>query len=318
VPTAPGFEAVLQRMYQRDGQDALPAHLEQARGITVARMSRLDVGVFRVDRGDGGIPLVARLFAGARPFSSAEADLAVLRYLAEIDFPAERPFGSVGVTNHQGQAVLVTEFVKQVPRAKRPSFPIVALGAIIGRLHGLAVPIGADRPAGALHHFAEGTMADELRAVAGWVDSIEPRVPGASSMPSMPSEPRWQALTVGMAWPQELMCMRAPVRLSLVALVRSERDQLSGRSAKVLFMLPYQSSDFLGCRQRLFIASRACRWVASPVLSASLRCRSWALMTSSAVSPWCSRSHGPPSWRQVIVFIARRAPSLARCWLLCC
>jgi Ser/Thr protein kinase RdoA (MazF antagonist) len=51
------------------------------------------------------------------------------------------------------------------------------LGAMIGRLHGLAVPAGADRPAGALHHFAEGTMADELRAVAGWLDSIEKRVP---------------------------------------------------------------------------------------------------------------------------------------------
>src|SRR6202020_490680 len=32
--------------------------------------------------------------------------------------------------------------------------------------------------AGALHHFAEGTMTDELDAVAGWLDAIEPRVPG--------------------------------------------------------------------------------------------------------------------------------------------
>lgn len=28
------------------------------------------------------------------------------------------------------------------------------------------------------------------------------------------------------------------------------------------------------------------------------------MMTSSALSPWCSRSHGPPKWRQVIVFIS--------------
>jgi Ser/Thr protein kinase RdoA (MazF antagonist) len=170
VATVPGFEAVLQRMYQRDGEDSLPAHLEQTCGITVTRMSRLDVGVFRVDRGDGGSPLVARLFSKARPSSAAEADLAVLRYLAEIDFPAERPFLDVGVTSHEGQAVLVTEFVKQVTKAKRPPYPIVTLGAMIGRLHGLAVPAGADRPAGALHHFAEGTMADELRAAASWID----------------------------------------------------------------------------------------------------------------------------------------------------
>jgi Ser/Thr protein kinase RdoA (MazF antagonist) len=178
VATVPGFEAVLQRMYQRDGEDSLPAHLEQTCGITVTRMSRLDVGVFRVDRGDGGSPLVARLFSKARPSSAADADLAVLRYLAEIDFPAERPFLDVGVTSHEGQAVLVTEFVKQVTKAKRPPYPIVTLGAMIGRLHGLAVPAGADRPAGALHHFAEGTMADELRAAASWIDSIRAGVPG--------------------------------------------------------------------------------------------------------------------------------------------
>ena len=40
-----------------------------------------------------------------------------------------------------------------------------------------------------------------------------------------------------------------------------------------------------------------------PPRTASRRWRSWALMTSSAVSPVSSRSHGPPSWRQVMVFI---------------
>ncbi|MGH9069890.1 MAG: phosphotransferase [Acidimicrobiales bacterium] len=140
-------------------------------------MSRLDVGVFRVERSDKGPALVARLFPAARPYAAAEADLAVLRSLAEVGFPAERPFGDGPLTSHEGQALLVTELVKQVAKAKCPPFPIVALGAIIGRLHGLAVPVGADRPAGALHHFAEGTMADELRAVAGWLDSIEARVP---------------------------------------------------------------------------------------------------------------------------------------------
>jgi hypothetical protein len=76
-----------------------------------------------------------------------------------------------------GQAVLVTEFVRQAPKAKRPGFGIVRLGAMIGQLHGLAVPAGADRPAGALHHFAEGTMTDELRAAGEWLGSVEDRVP---------------------------------------------------------------------------------------------------------------------------------------------
>jgi len=181
TPSPPVFDAVFQRMYQREGLDTLPAHLEKRYGITVTKVSQLDVGVFRVDRSDKGAPLVARLFSAARSHSAAEADLAVLRYLAEIGFPSERPFGDGALTSHEGQALLVTEFVKQVDKAQRPAFPIMTLGAMIGRLHGLAVPVGADRPAGALHHFAEGTMADELRAVAGWLDSIEARVPSWGS-----------------------------------------------------------------------------------------------------------------------------------------
>jgi Ser/Thr protein kinase RdoA (MazF antagonist) len=164
-------------MYHRSGVDTLPAHLEKTYGITVTKVSRLDVGVFRVDRSDKGTSLVARLFSAARPYAAAEADLAVLRHLDEIGFPAERPFGSGALTSHEGQAVLVTEFIKEAAKAERPRYPILRLGAVVGRLHGSAVPAGADRPAGALHHFAEGTMADELHAVVGWLDSIEDRVP---------------------------------------------------------------------------------------------------------------------------------------------
>ena len=170
------FNSVLDRMYQRSGVDTLSTHLEKAYGIAVKKMSQMDVGVFRVDRADKGPALVARLFSAARPYAAAEADLAVLLYLAEIGFPAERPYGNGAITSHCGQAVLVTEFVKEVPKAKRPPYPIIRLGAMVGRLHGLAVPAGADRPAGALHHFAEGTMTDELQAVAGWLDSIEAHV----------------------------------------------------------------------------------------------------------------------------------------------
>ena len=181
MPPGPAFESVLQRMFQREGTDTLPGHLEKSCGIAIARVTRLDVGVFRVDRSDKGAPLVARLFSATRPFAAAGADLAVLRYLEEIGFPAERPIAGGALSRHEGQAVLVTEFVRQAPKAKRPAFGILRLGAMIGHLHGLAVPAGADRAAGALHHFAEGTMADELRAVAGWLDSVEDRVPAGGA-----------------------------------------------------------------------------------------------------------------------------------------
>ena len=179
-PPAADFDAVLQRMYEREGVDTLPAHLEKSYGITVNKMSQLDVGVFRVDR-SAGVPLVARMFSAARPYTAAAGDLAVLRYLAETGFPSERPVTVDPLTSHQGQAVLVTEFVTQVAKDKRPPYPIVTLGAMVGRLHGLPVPVGAERPAGALHHFAEGTMTDELQAVAGWLDSIEMHVPSGAA-----------------------------------------------------------------------------------------------------------------------------------------
>ena len=124
MPPVPAFESVLQRMFQREGTDTLPGHLEKSCGITIARATQLDVGVFRVDRSDRGAPLVARLFSATRPFAAAEADLAVLRYLEEIGFPAERPIAGAALSSHEGQAVLVTEFVRQASRAKRPGFGI--------------------------------------------------------------------------------------------------------------------------------------------------------------------------------------------------
>jgi Ser/Thr protein kinase RdoA (MazF antagonist) len=167
-------------MYEREGVDTLPAHLEKSYDITVTKVSQLDVGVFRVDRG-AGVPLVARMFSAARSYTAAEGDLTVLRYLGEIGFPSERPLIDDPLTSHQGQAVLVTEFVAQVAKDKRPPYPIVTLGAIVGHLHGLPVPAGAERPAGALHHFAEGTMSDELLTVAGWLDSTEMHVPSGAA-----------------------------------------------------------------------------------------------------------------------------------------
>jgi hypothetical protein len=69
------------------------------------------------------------VWTGARPSAAAAADLAALRYLAEVEFPSERAFGDDALTSHEGQAVLVTEFVKEVAKAMRPPYPIVTLGA---------------------------------------------------------------------------------------------------------------------------------------------------------------------------------------------
>lgn len=178
--STPAFDTALHRMFHRDALDSLPTRLEKNYGIDVAKLTKLDVGVFRVDRPRREPPLVARLFSSLRPYALAEGDLAVLRYLAQVGFPAERPFGDQPLSTHEDQALLVTGFVRKAPTSKRPAHPIPRLGAMIARLHTLPVPASADRPAGALHHFAEGTMIDELRAAAEWLDSIADRVPHES------------------------------------------------------------------------------------------------------------------------------------------
>src|SRR5438270_3072232 len=105
TPLTPEFDSVLRRMFERQGVDTLPDHLETAYGMGVAKMSQLDIGVFRIDRSGKEPPLVARLFSADRPYAAAEADLAVLRYLAEIGFRAERPFADKALSMHDGQAL---------------------------------------------------------------------------------------------------------------------------------------------------------------------------------------------------------------------
>ena len=62
---------------------------------------------------------------------------------------------------------------------------------------------------------------------------------------------------------------------------------------------PYRMGFF----QRPFIALRAlsCAW--SPPATICFKCRSWALITSSAVLPDSEKSHGPPSCLHVMVFM---------------
>jgi Ser/Thr protein kinase RdoA (MazF antagonist) len=163
-------------MFRRRGVDALPAHLEAVCEITVSKVRQLDVGVFRVDRQQGP-PIVARLFSARRSDDAVHGDLAVLEQLRAAQFPAERPFDPHPLSTHEGQPMLLTYFVRRAPKpVLPPGDPITALGAAVGQLHRLVPTGAAARPAGALHHYAEGLPVDELSAARRWLRDIEPRL----------------------------------------------------------------------------------------------------------------------------------------------
>ncbi|HEX3874649.1 MAG TPA: SAM-dependent methyltransferase [Solirubrobacteraceae bacterium] len=175
-PTASRVGVFMERMYHRSATDRLPAHLERVYGIQVARIDELDVGVFRVDQ-HSRPSWVARVFQAARPPEAAERDAQILRGLERIGFPAERCAHPEPVSTHDGQAVLVTEFLAGRKPAARPR-TFRALGDLLGRLHTLpAGPASTARPGGAWHHLAlEGGPRDELAAAGALLDDARRRV----------------------------------------------------------------------------------------------------------------------------------------------
>lgn len=169
------FNAALRRMFTRDRLEDLPAHLHETHGIDVTSVEALDVGVMRVERADGPA-WVARVFSAQRPAQATAGDAAVLRYLAGRDFPAERLAAKKPVSTMHGQQVLVTQFVPSLKRRLEPDV-YELLGRLLGRLHALSLPTGAAaRPAGSLHHFAEGGRRNELDEAARWLEEMEERV----------------------------------------------------------------------------------------------------------------------------------------------
>jgi Ser/Thr protein kinase RdoA (MazF antagonist) len=172
------YDDVLIRMYQRQSLEHLPEHLGTTYGIEVEKLTTLDVGVIKVDRADGP-PWVARVFAAARPPACTDGDAAVLRHVAAHDIPAERLAGGAPISTLDGQQVLVTTFLERAPKAKRDPEVYRQIGSLLGRLHAIPLPAkrsAAHRPAGALHHHAEGGRRAELDAAVAWLDQIEERV----------------------------------------------------------------------------------------------------------------------------------------------
>jgi methyltransferase (TIGR00027 family) len=165
-----------ERMLTRTGVESLPRHLAAVHGVEVRATLELDLGVHRVDLVDGR-RWIARVFPAARPHEAVRGDAALLSWLDQQGFPAERPVGPEPVSVHEGQGVLVTQFVAGSPvGCDAASFH--RLGRLLGQLHGMVdLPEPARRPGGAWHHAAlDATPAHELAETRALLDAARSRV----------------------------------------------------------------------------------------------------------------------------------------------
>jgi Ser/Thr protein kinase RdoA (MazF antagonist) len=176
------LEGLGARMNHEPVAELLLAHLRDRYGIDPVAATRLSVHktyVFRIDRKDGD-PWVARAFPPARPRAGAEGDAAILRFLEQQDFPAERLAVDDAVSDFDGSAVLVTRFVEgaQLPGG---AAKFAMMGELLGRLHALPYDDSAGRPGGASGEdpSREGTPRQDLLAALSFLDAVDTRVPAA-------------------------------------------------------------------------------------------------------------------------------------------
>ena len=176
------LEGLGARMNHEPDAGLLLAHLRDRYAIDPVAATRLSVHktyVFRIDRKNGD-PWVARAFPPARPRAGVEGDAAILRFLEQRDFPAERLAVDEAVSDFDGSAVLVTRFVDgaQLPDG---AAKFAMLGELLGRLHALPYDESAARPGGASGEdpSREGAPRQDLLAALAFLDAVDTKVPVA-------------------------------------------------------------------------------------------------------------------------------------------
>jgi Ser/Thr protein kinase RdoA (MazF antagonist) len=173
------LEGLAARMHHEPVAERLVAHLRDHYSIDAVSATKLSVHntyVFRIDRKDGD-PWVARAFPPARPRVGAEGDAAILRFLERQDYPAERLAVDDAVSDFDGSAVLVTQFVDGVPLPRTPE-QFAIMGDLLGRLHALPFDKSASRPGGASGEdpSREGSPRQDLLAALSFLDAVDTKV----------------------------------------------------------------------------------------------------------------------------------------------
>jgi Ser/Thr protein kinase RdoA (MazF antagonist) len=173
------LEGLGARMHHAPVPERLLAHLRDRYGIDPVTATRLSVHktyVFRIDRKDGP-PWVARAFPPARPRAGVQGDAAILRFLEQQDYPAERLAAGDAVSDFDGSAVLVTRFVEGA-RLPDSAAKFAMMGELLGRLHALPYDETAARPGGASGEdpVREGTPRQDLLAALAFLDAVDTKV----------------------------------------------------------------------------------------------------------------------------------------------
>ena len=176
------LEGLDARMNHEPVAEQLLAHLRDHYGIDAVAATKLSVHntyVFRIDRSDGE-PWVARAYPPARPRVGVEGDAAILRFLNERSYPAERLAVEDAVSDFEGSAVLVTKFIESDPLPDGPE-KISIMGDLLGRLHALPFDEAASRPGGASGEdpSREGTPRQDLLAALSFLDIVATKVPAS-------------------------------------------------------------------------------------------------------------------------------------------
>jgi Ser/Thr protein kinase RdoA (MazF antagonist) len=164
--------------YSLRGMTGLARHLETLYGIDVTARSDLDNGVVRISHSAGD--WVARVFPQARPIDAVVGDAENLRMLADRGIPSERCAHEDPVSELDGQAVLVTDWIRGAnARNDVTGETLAGLGDLLGRVHALPIEGAAmARPAGSWHHLAArgGGRAADITTLAPLLASAGARV----------------------------------------------------------------------------------------------------------------------------------------------
>jgi Ser/Thr protein kinase RdoA (MazF antagonist) len=163
--------------------EQLSSHLEQLTTKKVLFISKLDHGVYHVKLSDKG-DVVARVFPSQDDYSTIKALSALLGYLSEQGYPAERVVpdsaSSVSILADAigSGCVLLTRFAPgNHPERNRVTF--YRIGALLAKLHALPIPEGTPT-GGTWHHLKLGGDArDECHGAMQMLEKARQRLQDA-------------------------------------------------------------------------------------------------------------------------------------------